>query len=525
MNRRAGRTDKSRYSKRRTKVLARSGIDIDVSATTWRIDAGNSISWSSFESLPPKIVAATMEYMKHRISASSPSYVETQFSYLRTFANYVHKSGLEYHDNHTVGLSIFHNYRQYLISKYPDGTVSNYLDAYRRWYVWCADAGFEGFDIDVSIELRALVIGGNDKGSAVLSHDPNEGPLRDSEFQAIISRLKSPRTVELLSTFELVACRLMVAFGPNPKNLVWLNEEDLIKEKVSEDRTIYRLKIPRIKKRTAGPRDLLKPRPLSPELGKLVEELIAENRLMRVADPNWHADRFAAPLFCRRHPSVVLRGTAHEVDAYRVSTFAFNHALETFVRNCDLRSSAGSRLHLSPRRLRYTFATRLVQEGASPLELAEALDHTDVQHVMVYFNARSNIVTDLDRAMALKLAPHAQAFLGKLITSETKALRGRDPASRIYKETSEAGSLKTLGNCGQFGFCSLYAPIACYTCVDFQPWLDAPHGEVLRELTSERERRLKSGADPKFAQIHDRTILAVAEVILKCDAHRKASEK
>jgi hypothetical protein len=42
---------------------------------------------------------------------------------------------------------------------------------------------------------------------------------------------------------------------------------------------------------------------------------------------------------------------------------------------------------------------------------------------------------------------------------------------------------------------------------------------VLKELVAERARKLKAGSDSKFAQVHDRTILAVAEVILRCEGH------
>jgi len=73
-----------------------------------------------------------------------------------------------------------------------------------------------------------------------------------------------------------------------------------------------------------------------------------------------------------------------------------------------------------------------------------------------------------------------------------------------------------MGNCGKFGFCGSLAPIACYTCSNFQPWLDGPHDAVLMHLISERERLLV-GSDIRIASINDRTILAVAEVVKQCE--------
>ena len=69
------------------------------------------------------------------------------------------------------------------------------------------------------------------------------------------------------------------------------------------------------------------------------------------------------------------------------------------------------------------------------------------------------------------------------------------------------------------GFCGLAAPIACYTCKNFQPWLDGPHEAVLAHLLAKREQLL-STTDARIASVNDRTILAVAEVIRRCDEVR-----
>jgi hypothetical protein len=72
-----------------------------------------------------------------------------------------------------------------------------------------------------------------------------------------------------------------------------------------------------------------------------------------------------------------------------------------------------------------------------------------------------------------------------------------------------------MGNCGKYSFCGFNAPIACYTCRNFQPWLDGPHEAVYEYLVNERERLMKT--DKQIARILDRTILAVVEVIRRCD--------
>ena len=105
-----------------------------------------------------------------------------------------------------------------------------------------------------------------------------------------------------------------------------------------------------------------------------------------------------------------------------------------------------------------------------------------------------------------------------IIKNESEALRRDDPASRICDPRFEP-TMKPMGNCGQHGFCGQLAPISCYTCRNFQPWLDGPHEAVLNHLVSERER-LMMATDARIASINDRTILAVAEVVRRCEEIR-----
>jgi hypothetical protein len=128
----------------------------------------------------------------------------------------------------------------------------------------------------------------------------------------------------------------------------------------------------------------------------------------------------------------------------------------------------------------------------------------------------------IDRAVAFKLAPMAQAFAGVIIQNESQARRADDPTSRITDPRFDS-SMRPIGNCGKFGFCGLLAPIACYTCREFQPWLDGPHERVLDFLIADRERLL-SQTDIRIASITDRTILAVADVVTRCTKMKAGGE-
>jgi hypothetical protein len=172
-------------------------------------------------------------------------------------------------------------------------------------------------------------------------------------------------------------------------------------------------------------------------------------------------------------------------------------------------------LHITATRFRRSIGTRAAIEGHGELVIAELLDHTDTQNVGVYVQARPEIVERIDRAVALHLAPLAQAFAGIIIENEDDASRTGDPTSRVC-DPRFAPSMKPMGSCGKYGFCGLMAPLACYTCMNFQPWLDGPHEAVLDYLIAERERLLEV-CDTRIASVKDRTILAVAEVVRRCE--------
>lgn len=181
----------------------------------------------------------------------------------------------------------------------------------------------------------------------------------------------------------------------------------------------------------------------------------------------------------------------------------------------------GEAINITPYRFRRTTGTRAAVEGHGELIIAELLDHTDTQNVGVYVQAVPEIVERIDRAMAFHLAPLAQAFAGTIVSSEEDAIRGGDPSSRVCDPRFDS-SMKPMGSCGSHGFCGAMAPVACYTCRSFQPWLDGPHEAVLNYLIAEREHLLAE-ADLRIASINDRTILAVAEVVARCNQIKSSS--
>lgn len=499
-------------------VVSYDGRRIDVADQIWRVGPESKISWSQ---LPPDMgyqaVTALKTYIRHLIRVQSPSSISSRFESIKLFFNVAHELSVDLSSVEVLDVKLLNQLRIALNSRYALATVAGALHAYRLWYVWSTDADLPGFDFDVATKLESLTVGGGPKGEAVLRNDPKRGPLNSTEFDRLYLAMINATKVEAIADVDLAATWLFMALGCNPRSLQLLNEEDLVQTHMLDGTIKYELRVPRIKKPGERARDRFRTRPLRQEIGLLLARLVSRSRAARaVLHGLLPARHLSTPMFRTANPRESLMGTAFEADLFRCRTAYFGGALERVSRALNLKGRDGEPLHLTARRLRYTFATRLVQDGASPVMLADALDHTDLQHVMVYYNARSDIVTKLDKTIAMQLAPWAQSFMGSVVQNESAANRGDDPASRIRYLDRRQGKLENIGTCGRPGPCGLSAPIACYTCHKFQPWLDAPHESVLNAMLEDRDQQLQRGADPKMTQARDLTITAVAAVVQQC---------
>lgn len=424
-------------------VRALSGALVDTSGNTWRISPDHVIRWSHFNETHTGALNALKGYVIHLIRNNAPAYVSSQLEFLHVIARQEVDRALKrsISDNHFIDRAVFEIVRKVVLETVSLTNLSSYAGAFVRWYLWSTDAGYPAFDPDVAAEFDQVHVGGNPQGQAVLRQDPNSGPLKEVELTALRGALKAAERTNLLSISDICLAWLFLSFGTNPKNLRLINEEDLIKTALPGGAAIYELRIPRIKKRTPGDRDQFRVRKLVPEIGRLVESLIAQNRNGETAE-SAKRDR---PLFRVSKPRAVLVGTVFDAQAHRRPTSWAGTRLGTIAQKLQLQSYDGLPLRLTPRRLRYSFATRLVQEGASLQEVADALDHSSTEYVHVYFNSRSDLVRRLDLKLALVLAPIAQAFMGTLIKGEQEATRRNDPRSRIRHFSATREVLEPVG--------------------------------------------------------------------------------
>ncbi|MFM0669471.1 site-specific integrase [Paraburkholderia sediminicola] len=382
------------------------------------------------------------------------------------------------------------------------GTLGGFL---KRWFRF----GYIGIRPDSYALLNQIRVKGNPKGVAIATMDPISGPFTTIEHEALQVALNEAYGRNEVTLADYVLCWLFMLLGMRPTQYAALKTCDVAQLHSGSGAPTYSVRMPRAKTRQANARSQFKDRLLTPQIGKLVFEYARQVELNFkgiIDDPT------QAPLFSRERV-----GSGRDANIHHLTARSLAHMLTAALNRLNVTSErTGKSVKITAKRFRTTIGTRAAEEGHGELVIAELLDHSDTQNVGVYVEATPAIVERIDRAVAVQLAPLAQAFAGKLIYGAFQASRRSDPSSQI-RAPSITGTFAAISSCGKHGFCGFLKPIACYTCNSFEPWLDGPHGQILDHLISERERLLAAG-DARIACINDRTILAIAEVIRLCEA-------
>ena len=411
--------------------------------------------------------------------------------------------------------------RDFLSAKVKAGREREYeLSTIRGFLKFWHRSGLYGVSDEFIEAVYKLTFKGNDKGSAVRSHDPLKGPYTQLEMEALNDGLTNAFMENRVSLEEWVLFKLYFERGLRRAQLAQLAFQDFTKEAGA-----CFIDQPRSKQRGESFRESFSRYPISEDLFAAVQLLKAQRvqEINNLGSADIAKSLSLVPLF-PRHEVLILcakRGDPVEVQCFQVREY-LNGLLQRVESAINAFSErTGERIILASKRFRLTLGTDLNREGAGVGVIAAALDHEDHQNAGVYVESTGDNATRLNHKVGRLLAPLAQAFAGLVVRDEGDATRGNDPTSRIRTIDGD----ENIGSCGSHAFCSSSAPVACYTCVKFQPWLDAPHEDVLVRLYEERERTLRATGDETIARILDRTILAVEDVIQRCEALLKKEPK
>lgn len=489
-------------------ATTRSGVNFDPHLEVWAFRDGVYSVSMNFGQIP----ATSEEFIRSMKAALiwnfrlySSRYAAGLFQSMKSLTRFI-STGSE------VPLEIIRfehlaNYRAFNLAIHEAHLIS--LSAFlKRWF----SLGYPGVHKSAVKYLSEVKLRGYEKGVAVRTMDPLMGPFTHIETEGLLVALASALARRDIQIDGYVLAWLFIAFGLRPVQCAALKVCDLRLLPGGEGAdNSYFLSIPRAKQGSTVCRDLFTCRPILPEIGRLIE-IHCQNVKAKLS--GHLVDLDAAPLFPQSRSADFSAGLE-----FHLSADGLGARLTGVMSALGVMSErTGEELHISPIRFRRTIGTRAAEEGLGLLVIAELLDHSDTQNVGVYAEATPAIIERIDRAIATRMAPLAQAFAGKLIRHESDAIRGSDPSSRILDLRIDQSG-QAMGSCGQHSYCGFSAPIACYTCSCFEPWLDGPHEDVLDFLLEKRAQLLKT-TDERVASVNDRTILAVAEVIRLCSEFR-----
>ncbi|RKR70995.1 site-specific integrase [Marinobacter nauticus] len=487
--------------------ISRSGCEFTPSEDRWQLvyHGDSGVSMSKIEALFEEEVAPYFRLAAARFSGvNSGDSVLNVLKYMSMIVN-----------DHP-GINILDPI-QFISLKAKRGQKQEYqLSTLRGFFRYWHSSGLWGVSNDFIDATQNIVFSGNEKGRAVKESCPYQGPFTPIEMSGILSGINNAYGTKRISISDYLLVKLLAELGVRRRQVAELVFGDF---RVEDNKLT--VSMPRGKQRGEDYREQFTDFDVSEDLYQAVllcKEQVTDELSEIQSDIGSIAEHL--PVFPRFNRFLVgqVRSRKDITAEHHETRNSLSSRLDRIARVIDIRSErTGECLHLSASRFRRTLATDLVREGYGLGLVQRALDHTDNQNVGVYAETAAEIATRIDMRIGKLMAPLAQAFAGVIVKSENSAIRGTDATSRIRTLDGH----EAIGNCGDMGFCGAAAPVACYTCVKFQPWLDAPHEEVLVELYEDRKRHLEITGDETIAGILDRQILAVEDVINRCAAMKQ----
>lgn len=481
--------------------VSKDGYEVSIASDHWRLNKDQTINFSL-----PSWVAGDIARSFRQVLAF---YGQT-LSAIYTSATYARLKKYFEHSKDFVLFSpeSFISYRDMLTKK--DEYHLSPIRAFIRTWI---NLGYAGIPSETLAMMEKWRIKGNEKGYAVQSMCPEDGPFTDIEMGGIVSEVVECYASGRLKLRDTCYAMTLAMTGRRPVQLVSLKIKDLFSVGGR-----YFINFPRAKQKHGEWRSKFKKFEIVEDLWVLLQSQAKAVKLSFEERLGWEVggDLVAElPLFHTFHQFDTTQSLKSQLegDFLHARVLEVNETMRSVKGVVGVISErTGAVPNMNAYRFRYTLGTNLAREGRGEYIIAEALDHTDIQSAGIYVRNIPDIVKRIDKAVALQVAPIAQAFLGLIVKDETKARRGEDRSSRVC---SAGGN---VGTCGSYGFCGALAPIACYTCSHFQPWLDGPHELVLDDLLRERDSVRDTTGDLKIASVNDRLILAVSNVVTRCNA-------
>ena len=493
------------------------GYGFDFDSENWRLDNSLIINFKLLPNIDQTTLAGFKNTLCRYAEEMSASFTSNIFSYFALFLRVTKATKID--------LKVISAFRLTLNeeTEYKMAHLRGFLHS---WYEY----GYAGISSEVVDYLEKLILKSNVKGKSVITKCPYSGAYTSNEQRALLDWCTNAFVNNVIGLDAFSAFIALLFTGRRPVQIRYLRFFDLIaiEKKSGQSQSVsYEVNIPRAKQWGAKFRETFSQIEVNEDLYSLllsqahssigqIEKRLGQELPLHLKE---QVPIYLATTNLIDIPNFKILEDALNNDYLHLSSQGFSSLIQ---RICALNQAKSERtndfIHISSKRFRYTKGTNLARLGVSGVALAKALDHSDIQSISAYVENTAEVAESINEMIAPALAPLAQAFAGTLINSERDAIRANDPHSRVKSHQSKA-----IGNCGTHAFCaSGYR--ACYTCVKFQPWKDAPHDDVRREIIAEREQQRSLGVSDLVIQSTDRLLLAVEQVIKMCEIAKNKKE-
>ncbi|MCG7920828.1 MAG: site-specific integrase [Candidatus Thiodiazotropha lotti] len=497
-----------------SKSISFNGYEFDIESDLWALNRNKELNVDFITEFDPSIqedIRSTLVYFAESKSG------DHAYNVCNAIKNYYAKTGRRVIDE--SGLLAYKSIYSKKSEEYRLGLLRVFLkQLYFLEFKAVSDQVFE--------LLSSWKLSGNDKGTAVLSLDPEEGPYSDIEFEAIKNGLDNKYAEAVINAEEYSLAQLFAATGRRPIQIASLKIGDLRIDSYTLETPVFMVRIPKAKVRGSSFRSKFTDFALIESIGQVLSLYIeevkkeAESQIGRKLKKD-EADML--PMF-PSHLRQLKKLTQEEVKSVLTTDVTHRKTSDVTSKLRDIFDKLGITSERTGRpikttgyRFRYTLGTRAAREGAGVLTIATLLDHSDTQNTKVYVANIPEHAATISEIMNGSLMRYASAFQGEVVESEDSVLSSVPGAQRI--RTSDSSD--NVGSCGTNAMCHDYAPVACYTCPKFKAWRDAPHHLVLKWLLDERERIVVETNDLEIAAINDRAIYAVTQVMKRCNELRE----
>lgn len=491
------------------------GYKVDIYDDIWVLDINQQVNMSNLSKFSEEVRSDVLNTFVHFAKYSSSTHATEMIRYALKYPDLTGESEIT-----LKGILEYKNY-------YNDKKYEYKLAKFRVFLKKLYDLGYSSVDGEIYDLIDSWRLSGNDKGVAVLSLDPDEGPFSSFEFQAIITRTNEYLAENKISYYEAALIRVFCATGRRPIQISGLKVKDLYvsdKYNFNDKNAVHILNIPRAKVRGAsgfrfafnevGIRESIAKilfehiQILKQKLAKQIKREVSEQELSEL--PIFYDIKVLANLDWSNEKEI---SQILPTEIIHLPTIKLTQILRDAVQKLGVRSrETGKPIHITAYRFRYTLGTNAARQKAGVNVIAKLLDHHDTQNAHCYVQSVPEIAQQISSIMDESLRKYADAFQGKVVKDEIEAQSQVKEANRISCVEQDCD----VGSCGTHQYCNDYAPIACYLCSKFMPWANAPHHLVLEQLIKERDDLITMGCSLEVAAVNDRTIIAVQQVIDAC---------